>query len=171
MMTRFVGNARVVSALALGCLLLAALLLISVVLNVHQFRSTARQVATLGQQLAQSEQKGAAQLQVCVAANEGNVATIATLGTELHACRGEADDIAADLALARRQRDRARAAAEGEVRVRTAAVEAIVRRDASCSRPLCRALSDELLNVSPAHAGDRAANDRAGARPDKVGGD
>jgi hypothetical protein len=139
------GGAKLISALAIACLLLFALLILSAWGNWYQFRSHGRTVTTLASQLAASEAKGAAELNACAGVNKNVVATVQVLGDELHACRGEEQRIDEARALALRQRDRARQDAESQARMRSEAIEAIARRDESCNRPVCRALSDELL--------------------------
>lgn len=138
--------AKLVAALAVACLVLAALLGLSVWGNWHLFQSGAKVAANLGAKLAASEAKGAAELASCAGTNANVVATVHALGDELHACRGSEQKIDEARRLALRQRERARQTADGEAQMRREAIEAIVRRDENCSRPVCRALSDELLS-------------------------
>lgn len=137
--------AKLVAALSLACLVLGLLLAISIYVNVRQHRGGAAFALEMAGQLAASEARGRAELQACADTNARVNQTVAVLGDELHACRGEEQKINDALALAQRQRARALSEADGQARMRREAVEAIARTHESCGRPICRALSDELL--------------------------
>lgn len=143
------GGAKLVGWLAIACLVLVLLLILSGLGHWAQFKSTVKVTAGLGQQLAKSEAQGAADLGACAAKNANVTATVGVLGDELHACRGAEQQLNADLRKALQARDKSRQAAAREAQQKREAIEAIVRRDAMCSRPVCRALSDELLGNTP----------------------
>lgn len=149
-----VGGAKVVGALALACLVLFILLGVSVYANVLQFRGKARAVGEVVAQLAASEARAAAEIQGCAATNANVVATVGVLEGELLQCRGQGQEIAKREALALRQRDRARSAIADLERERKTIIEGLTKdHESDCNRPLCRALSDELLRP----AADRPA--------------
>lgn len=125
---------------------LSAVLLILLGLSVWVNSAQRKAVQTLSAKLADSVAQGAADLKVCAGVNANGVVTIQVLGDELHACRGQEQKIVEQRDLALRQRARALKAAAGEAYMRREVIEAIARNDESCSRPICRALSDELLN-------------------------
>lgn len=138
------------SRLAIACLVLAALLCISAIGNWSQFTANVKLEEKRKSDVAIAEARGDAELKTCAGTNTNNVATIGALGDELHKCRGEEARLTEALGLALRQRERARQQAEGELRMRREAIEAIRRNDANgCDRPICRALSDELLGNPP----------------------
>lgn len=139
------GGAKLVGAQALACIVLTLLLGLSIVVNVLQVRGKARAVGAVEAQLAAVVATAGADRATCETVNRNVNATVAVLGDELHACRGSEQKLDDARRLALRQRERARQAADGEARMRREAIEAIVRRDENCSRPVCRALSDELL--------------------------
>lgn len=144
------GGAKVVGGLAVACLALALLLIASLAGNWMQFKGSARLAADLGAKLAAAEARGRAEIEACAATNARVASTVSVLEHELQACRGQEQRITEAYSLALRQRDRARREAEGQERMRREAVEAIARTDEDCRRPLCRALSDELLGTPPA---------------------
>lgn len=137
--------AKLVAALSLTCLMLGLLLALSIYVNVRQHNGAAADALEMAGKLATSEASKRAELQACADTNARVNLTVGVLGDELHACRGEEQRIGDALALAQRQRRRALSEAEGQARMRREAVEAIARNDESCNRPICRALSDELL--------------------------
>jgi hypothetical protein len=137
--------AKLVAALSLACLVLGLLLALSVYVNVRQHRGGAAFALEMGGKLAASEARGRAELQACADTNARVNLTVKVLGDELHACRGEEQRVGDALLLAQRQRARALREADGQARMRREAVEAIGRTHESCNRPICRALSDELL--------------------------
>lgn len=141
------GGARLVGALALGCLVMGLLLLVSVAANWHQFRGSARVTTALTAQLAAAEARGRAEIEACAATNQRVTGTVRVLEQELASCRGETQRIEARLALALRQRDRARSEVLDHERMRAAQVEAIARDHEDCARPICRPLSDRLLGT------------------------
>lgn len=130
----------------LAILMLTLLLGLSVAANVWQVKDKARAVGDVRAELAAAQATASADRSTCEAVNRSANATVGVLGDELHACRGQEQDIAKQRDLAMRQRARALKAAEGEAYMRHKAVEAIARNDESCNRPICRALSDELLD-------------------------
>ena len=132
--------------LLLATVILALLLFLSAAINVWQVGDKARAVGEVEAKLASAKATADSDRNTCVAVNQSANATIAVLGDELHACRGQEQDIANQRDLALRQRARALKAAEGEAFMRREAIEAIARNDENCRRPICRALSDELLN-------------------------
>jgi DNA gyrase/topoisomerase IV subunit B len=142
------GGAKLVGALAIACLLLAALLVISVIVNVRQFNGATKLALDLGGKLAASEAKGQAEAQAC------KDTKVRMLGDELHACRGEHQRIDEQFALALRQRDRARTAAEAERAQREEVIRRIYETNSDCRAwadgAVCRAVSDELLRAAPA---------------------
>ena len=143
-----VGGAKVTGALAVACLVLFLLLGISVYANVLQFRGKAQAVGEVVAKLAASEAKAAAEIQGCAATNANVVATVGVLEAELLQCRGQAQDITKQLALALRQRERARNEVTELEQQRRTIVETLVENHANdCNRPVCRALSDELLGA------------------------
>jgi hypothetical protein len=148
------GGAKLVGALAIACLLLAALLVISVIVNVRQFNGATKLALDLGGKLAASEAKGQAEAQACKDTNERVNTTVRMLGDELHACRGEHQRIDEQFALALRQRDRARTAAEAERAQREEVIRRIYETNSDCRAwadgAVCRAVSDELLRAAPA---------------------
>lgn len=148
------GGARLVGALALACITLTLLLGLSVALNVLQVRGKARAVGVVEAQLAAVVATAGADRKTCEAANQSANATVEVLGNELHVCRGQEQKIFEQRDLAMRQRARAQKAAEGEVYMRHEAIEAITRDNEDCRRPICRALSDELLDA-PARVEDQ----------------
>ncbi len=145
------GGARLVGALALACLVMGLLLAVSVAANWHQFRGATKLTTALTAQLAAAEARGRAELEACGAINQRAAGTVTLLEQELASCRGQTQRIEARMALALRQRDRARSEVLGQERMRTEAVEAIVRTNEDCARPVCRALSDRLLGTTPEH--------------------
>lgn len=149
-----VASMKSTAWLALGCLVLGLALIGSIALNVWQVSDKAKAVGQVEAKLAALKAGSEADLRTCAATNRNNVATVQVLGDELHACRGQEQKISEQRDLAMRQRDRARRSAEGEARMRSEAVEAIARTHEDCRRPVCRALSDELLR-KPAGPDDR----------------
>lgn len=143
-----VASGKLATLLLYACLALAAMLAVSVTANYWQWRGGMRVTAALGQQLLAAQARATAELQACAAVNRNVVATVEVLGHELHHCRGKEQRHADALELARRQRARALAEAEGQARMRVQVIEDIGRRDASCHRGICRALSDQLLQPS-----------------------
>lgn len=149
-----VGGAKVTGALAVACLVLFLLLGLSVWANVLQFRGKARAVGVVAAQLAATEAKAAAEIQGCAATNANVVATVGVLEAELLQCRGQEQEIVKREALALRQRDRARSAIADLERERKTIIQGLINdHESDCNRPLCRALSDELLGP----AADRQA--------------
>lgn len=136
------GGAKLLPGLAIACLVLLLLLGISAYAHVLQFRSRTAVVT----ELTQTKATSAADLRACGATNTNVVATVHALGKELHACRGSEQELGDSLRLATLQRDRAKRAAAGEKRKRIEAIDDIAKTHATCSRPVCRALSDELLS-------------------------
>lgn len=146
------GGARLVGALAAACLLLIALLVISVALNVMQFQGKARAVGQVLSQLAAADAKAQAQIAACDSVNGRQSVAIDTLSAELQQCRGAEQDIQQRWQLALRERDRARRAIGAEIELRRTTIERLVTTHESCAaRAMCRAVSDELLG-SPADA-------------------
>ncbi len=149
-----IGGAKLVGALAVACLVLAALLVLSVFVNYQQFRGTARVALDLSTKLAASEANGAAQIGICAETNARVNTTVGLLGDELQACRGEHQRIDQVYQQALRQRDRARKAAEGERAMREEVIRRIYETKSDCrawaDAAVCRALSDELLRTAPA---------------------
>lgn len=125
---------------------LAALLGLSLTVNVLQVRGKAKAVGEVKAELAAVQATAGADRRTCEAVNQSANAAIDLLGEELQACRGQEQKIAEQRDLAMRQRSRALKAAEGEAYMRHEAIKAIARNDESCNRPICRALSDELLH-------------------------
>lgn len=148
-----VGGARLVASLAVALITVTLLLMVSIALNVRQHNSAATAATNAAADLAAAKQKGQSDLAACGDTNARVVATTRALGAELLACRGTEQRINEELAQARRQRDRARREADGQAQMRREAIEAIARNDESCNRPLCRALSEQLLSDP---AGDTA---------------
>jgi hypothetical protein len=144
------GGAKVVGVLAMSCIVLGLLLAASLAGHWVQFRGSARLAADLGAKLAAAEARGRAEIEACTATNARVAGTVRVLEQELHACRGQEQRIREAHQLALRQRERARREAEGQERMRREAVDAIARNDEDCRRPLCRALSDELLGTPAA---------------------
>lgn len=134
------------------CVVLAALFAISVAVNIWQVSAKAEAVGKVEAQLAEIKAGAESDLRACEGINRNAVATVQVLGDELHACRGQEQKITEQRDLAVRQRDRARRAADGEARMRHEAIEAIARTHEDCRRPICRALSDELLRNRAADA-------------------
>lgn len=132
-------------------LVLFILLVLSVGLNIWQVGEKARAVgkvtAELTAKLSATQATADADRSACEVINRSANASIAMLGEELTACRGQEQKVLEQRDLALRQRSRALKAAEGEAQMRRAAIEAIARDDESCSRSVCRALSDELLGT------------------------
>lgn len=124
---------------------LAALLGLSLTVNVLQVRGKAKAVGEVRAELAAVQATAGADRRTCEAVNQSANATVDLLGEELQACRGQEQKVLEQRDLAMRQRARALKAAEGEAYMRHAAIEAIARNDENCRRPICRALSDELL--------------------------
>lgn len=149
------GGARVTGALALACLLLIALLLISVTANVLQVRGKARAVGAVLSQLAAADARAQAQIAACSAVNGRQSVAITTLQDELQQCRGDEQNLQQRWQLALRERDRARRAVDAEIEQRRTTLDTLVRTHESCApRPLCRAVSDELLRRPPASAAE-----------------
>lgn len=142
------GGAKLVGALAVACLVLAALLVLSVTVNVYQVRGKAKAVGDVLGRLAVCEATGAADLASAEAINTRANAAVSTLETELLQCLGAQQKQAEQLELAQRQRARARdEISELEMQRRTI-IEGIAKtHENDCNRPLCRALSDELLGT------------------------
>lgn len=144
------GGAKLVGALALAVIVLVLLLGLSVWGNVLQFRGKATAVGQVLSRLAAAEARSKAEIEACAATNARAAGTVAVLEAELLQCRGQQQDMAGDLALARRERDRARRAVTAEIQQRQTTVQLLVDRNESCApRPLCRAVSDELLHAAP----------------------
>lgn len=141
-----IGGARLVAALAAALIAVTLLLVVSVTLNVRQHSNAATAATAAAAALSAAEAKARSDLAACGDTNAREVATARALGAELLACRGTQQRIDEALALARRQRDRARREADGQAQMRREAIEAIARTDESCNRPLCRALSEQLLS-------------------------
>lgn len=146
------GGARVTGALALACLLLIALLLISVTANVLQVRGKARAVGAVLSQLAAADARAQAQIAACDATNGRQSLAITTLEADLHQCRGAEQAIQQRWQLALRERDRARRAVDAEIAQRRTTIETLVKTHDTCAaRAICRDVSDELLR-SPSDA-------------------
>lgn len=128
-------------------LVLFILLVLSVGLNIWQVGEKARAVGEVAAKLSATQATADADRSACEVINRSANASIAMLGEELTACRGQEQKVLEQRDLALRQRSRALKAAEGEAQMRRAAVEAIARDDESCNRSVCRALSDELLGT------------------------
>lgn len=139
------GGAKLVGALAVGCLVLALLLALSIAGNVLQFRGSAR--------LAASEARGRAEILGCEQINGRVNETVRVLGQELHHCRGEHQRLEARLAraVALRQAERERIAEA--TRLRDESIRRIYERDPECrawgDMPVCRARSDGMLDAAP----------------------
>lgn len=134
-------QAKAVQILSGFVIVLLILLSVSIWVNTRQHDT----VQGLYTKLADAIAKGAADVTVCTSVNANAMATVEILGDELHACRGQEQKVVEQRDLALRQRKRALKAAEGEAYMRREVIEAIARNDENCSRPICRALSDELL--------------------------
>lgn len=147
------GGAKLVGALAVGCLVLALLLALSIAGNVLQFRGSARLAADLGARLAASEARGRAEILGCEQINGRVNETVRVLGEELHHCRGEHQRLEARLAraVALRQAERERIAEA--TRLRDESIRRIYERDPECrawgDMPVCRARSDGMLDAAP----------------------
>lgn len=135
--------------LLLVILILASLLGLSVAVNVWQVGDKERAVGKISADLAAAQATADSDRNTCAAVNQSANATVAVLGDELHACRGQEQRVLEQRDLALRQRARALKAAEGEAYMRRETIEAIARNDENCHRPICRALSDELLSPAP----------------------
>lgn len=133
----------------LAYLVLGLLLAVSVAANWLQFRSAAKSTTTLTAKLAAAEARGQAEMAACAATNRRVAGTVRVLEQELASCRGQSQRLEARMALALRQRDRARSEVLGQERLRAAAVEAIARKHEDCARPICRPLSERLLDIPP----------------------
>lgn len=133
---------------------LTLLLGLSVTANVLQVRGKARAVGEVKAELAAALATAGADRKTCEAVNQSANATVDLLGEELQACRGQEQKVLEQRDLAMRQRARAQKAAEGEAYMRHEAIEAIARDNEDCRRPICRALSDELLDA-PARVEDQ----------------
>lgn len=146
------GGARVTGALALACLLLIGLLLISVTANVLQVRGKARAVGVVLSQLAAADARAQAQIAACSAVNGRQSVAITTLQDELQQCRGDEQNLQQRWQLALRERDRARRAVDAEIEQRRTTIDALVKTHDTCAaRAICRDVSDELLR-SPSDA-------------------
>lgn len=144
-----VGGAKVTGALAVACIVLTLLLGISVYVNVLQVRGKAKAVGEALAQLAASEASAKAEIASCAAINTRQASAVTVLETELLQCRGQQQETAKRLELAFRQRDRARTEVSALEQQRRINVEALAKaHETDCNRPLCRALSDELLGPS-----------------------
>lgn len=138
------GSAKLVGALAIACIVLTLLLGVSVYANVLQMRGKVRAVGEVMAQLAASEARGAVEMASCAAINARVVATVGVLEGELTQCRGQEQKIAERLALALRQRERARSEISALEQQRRDIINKALT-DENCNRPMCRAVSDELL--------------------------
>lgn len=147
------GGAKLVSALAIGCLVLGALLAVSVTANVLQFRGSARLAADLGARLAASEARGRAEILGCEQINDRVNQTVRLLGQELHACRGEHQRVEQRLAKVVSDRAAQRERAAAAAREREESIRRTYETDAQCrawgSAPVCRARSDGMLSAAP----------------------
>ena len=133
--------------LLLLIVVLAALLGLSLTVNVLQVRGKAEAIGEVKAELARVIATAGADRKTCEATNRSANAAVDLLEGELQACRGQEQKIIEQRDLAMRQRSRAQKAAEGEAYMRRETVEAIARNYEDCRRPICRALSDELLNT------------------------
>lgn len=147
------GGTKLVSALAMGCLVLSALLAVSITANVLQFRGSARLAADLGARLAASEARGRAEILGCEQVNGRVNETVRILGKELHACRGEHQRIEQRLARVVSDRAAARDRAAAAAREREESIRRTYETDPQCrawgSAPVCRARSDRMLGPAP----------------------
>lgn len=143
------GGARLVGALGAACLLLIALLILSVATNVMQFRGKAKAVGTVLGQLAAADARAQAQIAACDATNGRQSVAITALEAELHQCRGAEQAVQERWQLALRERNRARAAIDREIELRRTTIDRLVTTHESCAaRAICRDVSDELLRSS-----------------------
>lgn len=144
-----VGGARLVGALAVACLALFVMLVISVFAHVAQARSKTSAVAQVQAQLTKAQAQAAADNALCSATNGRQTAVVATLQDELQACNGAKQDAAAQMAIALTQRDRARRALAAQIKQRQTTLQTLVNNDENCApRAMCRAVSDELLGTA-----------------------
>lgn len=147
------GGAKLVGALAVACLVLAALLAVSVIGNVMQFRGSARLAADLGARLAASEARGRAELLICEQVNGRVNETVRLLGAELHDCQGRHQRIQQALARAVATRERERRQAADAARLTEESIRRTYETDPQCrawgDAAVCRARSDGLLGAAP----------------------
>lgn len=146
-----IGGARLVGALAVACLTLAALLCISVWGNWTQAKGRVAAVGAVLTELATVRADARAQVDACAAANGRQEQAVAVLEAELLQCRGQEQSTAERLALALRERDRARRAVDAELNSRQTLLQSLVKSDEACSpRPMCRAVSERVLDPAAA---------------------
>lgn len=147
------GGTQLVSALAVGCLVLALLLTLSIIGNVLQFRGSARLAADLGAKLAASEAAGRAEILSCKDINTRVNSTVSVLARELHECRGESQRLDERLARVTAAREAERQRQAAAARARDESIRRTYERDPDCAAwgaaPVCRARSDGMLGPAP----------------------
>lgn len=144
------GGTKVVGYLVVTCAVLILFLGLSVYVNVAQVRGRAEAVGKVEAKLAAAEAKANAEIAGCASINERQSSAVTLLEGELLQCRGQQQDTAGQLALALRQKQRKHAEILALEQQRRTIIEGVLKANESdCNRPMCRALSDELLRISP----------------------
>lgn len=144
------GGTQLVSALAVGCLVLALLLTLSIIGNVLQFRGSVRLAADLGAKLAANDAAGRAEILGCKQINTRVNQTVELLAGELHQCRGESQRLDESLARATAAREAERQRQAEATRARDESIRRTYETDPECrawgAAPVCRARSDGMLS-------------------------